>query len=285
VKDYYRILGILDDAEDIIIRAAYKALAQRYHPDKWKGNSDEAHRRMADINEAYATLSDNEKRRKFDEEYFKNRARDETAEEEDADESNFIGDEIEAWAMALEFFPLIKSEYEELSKISLILANTFRAILVEKQAFRKSEELKANLEADYLRRYYGENIRVQQFAKELLVKGHKKAAINVNKIVRLLGQSLEYEQIYKKISTEFPEVKKQSKLAENLIKLLKTSNNPLNHDGILLLLNYMYGDHVNVTFDNSAWTGNMKYTLIVNGKEISGDHVDMTRFIRKNIDL
>ena len=57
MKDYYRILGVLDDAEDIIIRAAYKALAQRYHPDKWRGDSTEANKRMSDINEAYAILS------------------------------------------------------------------------------------------------------------------------------------------------------------------------------------------------------------------------------------
>ena len=31
-KDYYRILGVIPSAEDFIIRAAYKALAQRYHP-------------------------------------------------------------------------------------------------------------------------------------------------------------------------------------------------------------------------------------------------------------
>ena len=62
-KDYYRILGVLDDAEDIIIRAAYKALAQRYHPDKWLGSPEEANRRMAEINEAYSVLSDPIKRK------------------------------------------------------------------------------------------------------------------------------------------------------------------------------------------------------------------------------
>ncbi len=30
-NDYYRILGVLDDTEDIVIKAAYRALAQRYH--------------------------------------------------------------------------------------------------------------------------------------------------------------------------------------------------------------------------------------------------------------
>jgi len=123
---------VLDDAEDIIIRAAYKALAQRYHPDKWKGNSDESHRRMIDINEAYSVLSDNEKRRKYDEEYFKNRARDESSEEEDADEYNFISDEIEAWAMALDFFPLIKRLLKKsiLKKRFIINIHLFFSIII-----------------------------------------------------------------------------------------------------------------------------------------------------------
>jgi len=30
MKDYYRILGVVEDAEDVVLRAAYKALAQRY---------------------------------------------------------------------------------------------------------------------------------------------------------------------------------------------------------------------------------------------------------------
>ncbi|MFM7010173.1 MAG: DnaJ domain-containing protein, partial [Betaproteobacteria bacterium] len=67
MKDYYRILGVLDDAEDIIIRAAYKALAQRYHPDKWTGDKEQANRKMSEINEAYEVLSDAAKRKAYDE--------------------------------------------------------------------------------------------------------------------------------------------------------------------------------------------------------------------------
>ncbi|WP_103965400.1 J domain-containing protein [Nitrosomonas ureae] len=33
-KDYYAILGVTPLADNVVIRAAYKALAQRYHPDK-----------------------------------------------------------------------------------------------------------------------------------------------------------------------------------------------------------------------------------------------------------
>lgn len=65
-KDYYRILGVLDDAEVIVIKAAYRALAQKYHPDKWTGSSNESAARMVDINEAYAVLSDAKKREQYD---------------------------------------------------------------------------------------------------------------------------------------------------------------------------------------------------------------------------
>ncbi|PPD40379.1 MAG: molecular chaperone DnaJ, partial [Methylocystis sp.] len=41
-KDYYRTLGILPAAEDFIIQAAYRALAQRYHPDRFPGSKQEA---------------------------------------------------------------------------------------------------------------------------------------------------------------------------------------------------------------------------------------------------
>lgn len=64
-KNYYRILGVLDDAEEIVIRAAYRALAQRYHPDKWQGDSAVAAKRMAEINEAYSVLSDKDKRAEY----------------------------------------------------------------------------------------------------------------------------------------------------------------------------------------------------------------------------
>lgn len=66
-RSIYDILGVSPDAEDIVIRAAYKALAQRYHPDKWAGDKEDATRRMAELNHAYSLLSDPRRRRKYDE--------------------------------------------------------------------------------------------------------------------------------------------------------------------------------------------------------------------------
>jgi curved DNA-binding protein CbpA len=65
-KNLYQVLGVQEDAEDIVIRAAYKALAQKYHPDKWSGDVSEANRLMAELNNAYKILSDPLKRREYD---------------------------------------------------------------------------------------------------------------------------------------------------------------------------------------------------------------------------
>ena len=65
VHCYYDNLKVARDAPDAVIRAAYRALAQQYHPDKNPDSADAA-RVMKLINEAYAALSDPAKRRDHD---------------------------------------------------------------------------------------------------------------------------------------------------------------------------------------------------------------------------
>ena len=68
VKDYYAVLGLLPTAELVVIKAAYKALAQRYHPDKFSGDSEVARSKMAELNEAYRVLSNSQRRQALDQE-------------------------------------------------------------------------------------------------------------------------------------------------------------------------------------------------------------------------
>ncbi len=65
MKDYYAILGVSKDASPEEIKRAYRELAKKYHPDKNRGDP-EAEERFKEINEAYAVLSDPEKRAEYD---------------------------------------------------------------------------------------------------------------------------------------------------------------------------------------------------------------------------
>lgn len=64
-RDYYDILGVKKNASDDEIKKAYRALAKKFHPDKNKGNK-EAENKFKEISEAYAVLSDKEKRTQYD---------------------------------------------------------------------------------------------------------------------------------------------------------------------------------------------------------------------------
>src|SRR5205085_6690771 len=64
-KDYYDILGVNKSATDEELKKAYRNLAKKYHPDKNKGNK-EAENKFKEISEAYAVLSDKEKRAQYD---------------------------------------------------------------------------------------------------------------------------------------------------------------------------------------------------------------------------
>ena len=64
-RDYYEVLGVGRDADEAAIKKAYRALAKKYHPDMNPGDK-EAEKKFKEASEAYAVLSDPDKRRQYD---------------------------------------------------------------------------------------------------------------------------------------------------------------------------------------------------------------------------
>lgn len=64
-RDYYEVLGVSRDADEATLKKAYRQVAKKYHPDMNPGDA-EAERKFKEASEAYAILSDPEKRRQYD---------------------------------------------------------------------------------------------------------------------------------------------------------------------------------------------------------------------------
>ena len=69
MKNYYEILEVDRNASDEEIKKSFKTLAKKYHPDQNQGNPN-CEQKFKEINEAYNTLSDKDKKSEYDKKFF-----------------------------------------------------------------------------------------------------------------------------------------------------------------------------------------------------------------------
>ena len=204
-EDLYRALGVLPDAEDIVVAAAYRALAQRYHPDRWQGDPAEAHRRMSDINYAYSILGDRTKRSEYDRTWDR-RQNSKYPSEDQAQSQAFSAalDELEGrWGIAAGVFPVINTHRARLARISTSLAFSYVNILLETKAFQRNKDVADKLERAFLERYFGTDPAILAFAKLLSMFRLKDAARALNLLVDVLGSSVNPMVLIEKIQRDF----------------------------------------------------------------------------------
>lgn len=68
-KDYYKVLGLTRDADELQIKAAYRKMVKLHHPDKAHKlgiTKEDAEKKMSSVNEAYEVLSDPELKQRYD---------------------------------------------------------------------------------------------------------------------------------------------------------------------------------------------------------------------------
>ena len=195
MMDYYGILGVIRTAEDIVIKAAYRALAQKYHPDKFQGSKEEAQKRMQQINEAYSVLSDSEKRKEYDRTYTFETS--EGAEDESSEEA--ISDLEQIWNEIIDYFPDLVDTANELGKISRLLVQTFKYYLIESKDFSSRSDIAKHIERHYLESYFGENEKILNFGRILILCKFKVAAKRLNRAVNILGANVDADVVIDKI--------------------------------------------------------------------------------------
>jgi curved DNA-binding protein CbpA len=202
--DHYQVLGVLRDAEQIVITAAYRALASMYHPDRWKGDKDLATKRMADINVAYGVLCDPEKRDAYDKEH--NSSTSSMGDEAESVDEAFDSamSELEArWKTAVEVLPDLAGIRQHLEKTAHRLAFAFVVVMLDSKKFQQRQEIAYELEKRFLEAHFGSNPEIIRFAKALIELGRRDAVRALNNYVDVLGSDLNPDLIIKKVTDEF----------------------------------------------------------------------------------
>ncbi|NOQ37213.1 MAG: DnaJ domain-containing protein [Methylococcaceae bacterium] len=202
-KDYYGVLGVLPSAEVFLIKVAYKALSQRYHPDKSKASKQQAEAKMKTLNEAYAILSESSKRKQYDD-YLKvqgkqNEYHKEEPVEPDTDESF----NNEDWLMAIQYVSELKTLHDDLETISANLGFTFKLYVLRDKAFDNPQSIASELESKFFATFFGNEAKTHEFAKFLLIKGHRSAAQELNKAVKLFDNKIEPEKLAESICSKY----------------------------------------------------------------------------------
>ncbi|ASU24140.1 hypothetical protein CCZ37_16690 [Vibrio qinghaiensis] len=200
---YYDVLGVTPEAHLVVIKAAYKALAKVYHPDRWNGDNKFAKEKMQEINEAYNILSNEQLRSSYDQKFDDENRFYST----DFDDSN-VGDTTDSmfesdWNYAVEFYPYIRFHYEDLRRLSVKLAQMYKFTLLDSKDFDRADRLKEDLESNFIRKYFGSSHVLQQRGKYHLLNKEKHIALEINKAAAFFGSNVPVEQILSKIDAKY----------------------------------------------------------------------------------
>lgn len=214
-SDLYSVLGVSPDAEAVVITAAYRALSAKYHPDRWTGEAQFAHERMAEINMAYETLGDERRRRDYDSRRPQGAEFRDSEDQAQAFEQALTGYE-ERWQVACSVFPQLNDLRAKLAKTSYQLAFSFVVVMLEGKDFQHQAEIASAMEQTFLERHFGTNRRVIDFARELIQIGARDAVKALNKLVDVLGSKVEPGLIIDRVSRDYRIVERTRAAIEGL---------------------------------------------------------------------
>lgn len=202
-QDHYSSLGILPNAEPIVVTAAYRALASLYHPDRWPGDSATATARMAEINVAHGILSDAAKRNEYDKSRkgkFADFPQNENDQEAAFDAA--LAEVEERWKVATDIFPDLTTIRKRLGKTSHRLAFAFVTMMLETRQFVSRQLVADSMEKAFLERHFGIDEKIISYAKLLISHGEKAAIVDLNRYVDVLGSGVDASLIIYKVEEQ-----------------------------------------------------------------------------------
>ena len=225
--DPYEILGVPFGASIEVCKATYKSLTKIYHPDVFVGEKAYAEKRMAELNAAFEFLNNPSRKKKFDEAGEQPNQKEKSQEYEPDNDSEEFTKASNAlrknWDFACEFHPELLQLHEDLRRLNSQTAFLFMAVIVEEKLYAKAPEFAEHLEDQFLISKFGEDSDLKKIAKYAILKKEKKFAQDLNRALKVLGESSK-DQILQKLVLEHPEIGYYALSAVALDHLIPFSN-------------------------------------------------------------
>lgn len=267
--NHYQTLGLLQSAEDIVIRAAYRALTNVYHPDK---NEDpEAFAKMQEINAAYAILSDFQRKAAYDSAL--------SSSDEKIDKSDFESKKpfkedplSEKWEIALRFNPEIDEYYKKLEKLSWVLGFSYKIQLLETKNFKSYKDIYQKLRFSYLSKYFGSNKDIIDYAENYILTKQINAAIYLNRVIVVMGKSVTQYQLKSEMVKKYPDSARKVSEFINYINIINEKN-IYNSNSATIIVKANGG-----SVKNKFW-GRVE-TIIDGNKTIHSNTYDLCRYVK-----
>lgn len=215
--NYYQILGVTQFAEDVVIKAAYRALVSMYHPDKNPSNADDD--KIKKINEAYNTLKDPPRRAEYDKK-LSEQGELLTGAEFETKMPYTIAELDDKWKIAVSFYPDLEKNLKGLGRISWRLAFSFKIFMIETKKFNDGSAVCCEMKKAFLQKYFGSQSDALVLAEQLIDAKCVKELIWLHKIVKTMGASVEQWKVKDKLFEHFPSVKdflRKRRLFRNLL--------------------------------------------------------------------
>jgi len=272
MKDYYSILHVLPSAEIDVIKAAYKALARKYHPDTFNGDKAYAGKRMQEINDAFGVIGDPDKRKKYDAE-----RKAANQEDEFTSNDNDVDTRLEEdWLVACKYCPEATEGYNHLNKLSRSLAFAFKSYLLDSKQFSECQTIRDKFRTEFLNNYFGSNPAVQEIGEKLVLAGELKAAKSVNRAVKVMGGTLDVNNAIKSLHADYPHLKDKLKLDTSEILKLQllfcqirdNKNNLLVYEDSISLCEKLLKS-LNIPFEVNSFWGYFRITYQGSARRVS----------------
>lgn len=180
-KDYFAVLGLSSQAAPEVVKAAHRALAKKFHPDRSHQDDGEPQQKFHEIQEAYEVLRDEDRLRRY------LRLRAQWLMQEQMHKTKAVEPQIrpraylkldDRWDQLVRKYPELSQHYARFCFMSHKLGNQFKLLVLGTSDHSRFKRVAAKLERQFYRKHFSYHRTLQTLARKL-ADNHRRHAVRM----------------------------------------------------------------------------------------------------------